>query len=279
MKFDDDGETVSELPVFEMADGIKEARKFCTAFGIVPKQTEYVPQLLNAGMDNGTLTFIEHGNDYFAVTCKHVVEVMRFRNKKYGEGSYVLATLKDGTYLLGDEFHIPSSPAGSHVDLDIAIAHIPRDFPAQIGKRFLKLAAANDERPIPLKYAIAVGFPTGDKTETYGPDGYRVVMPCVQATAEAMVSERQFLSILSDAPATGDLSGMSGGPVFWSTADDFGLVGFVYEGDQTGVANDMIQHPRIRFFVETCDYHEFSRWTEELRAARTGRVVPVRRIA
>ena len=76
-----------------------------------------------------------------------------------------------------------------------------------------------------------------------------------------------------------NLSGVSGGPVFWSTADHFGLVGFVYEGDQTGPADDMIQRPRVRFFVETCDYHEFSRWTEELRTARAGRVMPVRRIA
>jgi hypothetical protein len=148
-----------------------------------------------------------------------------------------------------------------------------------LGKRFFKLSEVNDQRPIPLKYAIAVGFPTGDKTQKYGPDGYRVAMPCVQATAESVGSERQFLSILPDAPATGHLSGVSGGPVFWSTADHFGLVGFVYEGDQTGPADDMIQRPRVRFFVETCDYHEFSRWTEELRTARAERVMPVRRIA
>jgi len=270
---------MSELPVFEAADGIKETCKFCTALGIVPKQIEHIPQLLNAGLDNGTLTFIEHDDNYFGVTCKHVVEVMRSRNEKYGEGTYVLATLKDGTYVLGDEFHIPSSPAGSHVGLDIAIARIPKDFPGQMGKRFLKLSEVNDQRPIPLKYAIAVGFPTGDKTQEYGPDGYRVAMPCVQATAESVGSERQFLSILSDAPATGHLSGISGGPVFWSTADHFGLVGFVYEGDQTGPADDMIERPRVRFFVETCDYHEFARWTEELRTARAGRVMPVRRIA
>ena len=78
-----------------------------------------------------------------------------------------------------------------------------------------------------------------------------------------------FFSVLSDAPATGHLSGVSGGPVFWSTADHFGLVGFVYEGDQTGPSNDMIQHPRVRFFVEPCHYHEFSRWTG--RTARGAR--------
>jgi hypothetical protein len=30
-------QAMSELPVFEAADGIKETCKFCTALGIVPK--------------------------------------------------------------------------------------------------------------------------------------------------------------------------------------------------------------------------------------------------
>ena len=269
---------MSDLPVFEAADGIKETCKFCTALGIVPKHIEHIPQLLNAGLDNGTLTFIEHDDDYFGVTCKHVVDVMRKRNRENGQGSYLLATLKDGTYLLGDEFHTPTSQAGSHVGLDIAIVQIPKDFPAKMGKRFLKLSEATDRRPVPLKYAVAVGFPTGDKTEKYGSDGYQVSMPCVQATAEAMGGETQFLSVLADAPATGHLSGMSGGPVFWSTADHFGLIGFIYEGDQTGPADDLIQKPRVRFFVEPCDLHEFGRWVAELKTARAGRLASIRRI-
>jgi len=48
---------------------------------------------------------------------------------------------------------------------------------------------------------------------------------------------------------------------------------------RSGAADDMIERPRVRFFVEACDYPEFSRWTEELRTARAGRVMPVRRIA
>jgi hypothetical protein len=35
---------MSELPVFEAADGIKETCKVCTALGIVPKQIERFPQ-------------------------------------------------------------------------------------------------------------------------------------------------------------------------------------------------------------------------------------------
>jgi hypothetical protein len=70
---------------------------------------------------------------------------------------------------------------------------------------------------------------------------------------------------------------MSGGPVFWSTAEVFDLIGFIYEGDQTGLADDFIEQSRARFFVVPCDYYEFSRWVEELQAAASG-IAAIKRI-
>ena len=52
-------------------------------------------------------------------------------------------------------------------------------------------------------------------------------------------------------------------------ADHFGLLGIIYEGNRTGAADDLIQSPRIHFFVDRCDYDEFSRWVRELDLKNT----------
>ena len=79
-----------------------------------------------------------------------------------------------------------------------------------------------------------------------------------------MGSGTQSLSVLPVAPDIGHLSGMSGGPVFWSTPENFGLIGFIYEGNRTSAAEDVISEPRIHFFVEVCGYQRFGEWVREL---------------
>lgn len=111
---------------------------------------------------------------------------------------------------------------------------------------------------------MAFGFPTGEKENKHNGEGYRVSMPCVQAVAEGIGGDGQFLSTLGDQPIIAHLSGMSGGPVFWSTADHFGLLGVIYEGSPTGAQDDLIERPRVHYFIERCDSEEFSRWVTDL---------------
>ncbi len=251
-------------PVFWAADEIQHACKYCAALGIVHRRVDKVPQLLNAGIDNGTLTFIEHGGLHYGVTCWHVIQAMRDRNHKCGADTYFCGTLKDGTYGISDAFLRPSVELGSNKQPDIAITRLPSDFPGKFSKTFFRLNPETSNKPAPLLFATAFGYPTEEKEHVFQGEGYRVAMPCAQVTAEAMGGETQFFSALSDAPMVENLSGMSGGPVFWSTADDFGLLGFIYEGSRTGPADDFIQHPRVHFFIDRCDYVEFSRWISEL---------------
>jgi hypothetical protein len=252
------------LPQFWAADGLKEGCRFCAALGIVPAHIQKLPQLLNAGIENGTLTFLEHDGFHYGVTCWHVIEDLHNRNTKYGAGRYICATLKDGTYGIADNFRRPSAPFGSNKQPDIAVGRLPEDFAAKLGKRYYSLQPEAGHRPNPLQYAIAFGLPTEEKENMYEGAGYRVAMPCAHAVAEGIGGDTQFLSVLNHEPKIGHLSGMSGGPVFWSTADHFGLLGIIYEGNRTGAAEDFIQSPRIHFFVDRCDYDEFSRWVAEL---------------
>jgi hypothetical protein len=244
----------------------------------VPAHIQKIPQLLNAGYENGTLTFIEHDGLHYGVTCWHVIEALHNRTTKYGAGKFICATLKDGTYGVEDTFQRPSALFGRNNQPDIAVAKLPGDFPTKIGKRYFLLQPETGHRPNPLQYAMAFGFPSEEKENLYEGTGYRVAMPCAHAVAEGMGGETQFLSTLNDEPKIGHLSGMSGGPVFWSTADHFGLLGIIYEGSRTSATDDFIQSPRIHFFVDRCDHGEFSRWVAELDLKNTPQatITPVR---
>ncbi len=114
---------------------------------------------------------------------------------------------------------------------------------------------------------MAFGFPNEEKENLYEGAGYRVTMPCAHAVAQGMGGDTHFFPRL-----------MMSRPVFWSTADRFGLLGIIYEGNGTRVADDFIQSPRIHFFVDRCDYDEFSRWVAGLDLKNTPEttITPVR---
>src|SRR5690242_16637970 len=99
---------------FWAADELKEGCRFCAALGIVSAHIQKLPQLLNAGLENGTLTFLEQDGFHYGVTCWHVIEALHNRNTKDGAGRYICVTLKDGIYGIADAFRRPSAPFGSN---------------------------------------------------------------------------------------------------------------------------------------------------------------------
>ena len=95
-------------------------------------------------------------------------------------------------------------------------------------------------------------------------------MPCVHAIAEGVGSSEyadqvQFYSELAEELAISSLSGLSGGPVFWSDGQRLGLIGFVKqaldvnppEGEDTIHAG-----PRVNFICQRASYDDFGRWVE-----------------
>ncbi len=95
-------------------------------------------------------------------------------------------------------------------------------------------------------------------------------MQCVHAIAEGVgtpegADQFQFFSQIESQPESGSLSGISGGPAFWSDGDKFGLIGFVKEaldvdpplGEETIYAG-----PRVNFIVQRASYDTFGTWVE-----------------
>ena len=150
-------ECMRSSPVFTCADELKTACQFCATLAIVHRGIKHVPQMLNSGLDNGTVTFIQHEGMFFAVTCEHVFKSVRRRNEEHGPDTFVCATLKDGVFGIVDVFRQPYAPIGSQSRPDIAIARIPADFVFRLGKQLFALTNDTGECPVPLAFGVAVG--------------------------------------------------------------------------------------------------------------------------
>jgi hypothetical protein len=102
----------------------------------------------------------------------------------------------------------------------------------------------------------------------------------VHAVAEGVGSREdadqlQFFSELSERVPVSSLSGISGGPVFWSDGEYFGLIGFVTQAlDVNPIEGGQTIHagPRVSLVCQRASFDLFTRWAEywaEARMAKT----------
>lgn len=182
---------------------------------------------------NGTLTFVKTQDRTFAITCQHVVDHYRRAVAASGDAaSHSMRTMLNGFYIVQDRFIQPSAQFGDPAP-DIAIREFNPDHIAHIGKVPIDLDALPDA-PGDIRHGYAVGFPEQLKYHKHdGKPGHRVSMPNVVVIAELpALPTRRFtmFSELDNPPHDIDYSGMSGGPIFWTTKDAYGLLGIIYEG-------------------------------------------------
>ena len=72
-------------------------------------------------------------------------------------------------------------------------------------------------------------------------------------------SQVQFYSEVKREKISGDVNGMSGGPVFWNDGNAYGLLGFVTEAmvvEQNG-NDEMVM---VHFVCQRADYDLFASW-------------------
>ncbi len=122
----------------------------------------------------------------------------------------------------------------------------------------------------PVPYAAAVGFPTAAKQDRTEQLGNRLAMQCAWAVAEGIgapesADQIQFFSEIDAKPMSGSLSGLSGGPVFWSDGNQLGLLGFVKEAldvEPRPGEESIYSGPRVNFIIQHATYEIFSAWAE-----------------
>ena len=205
------------------------ACKHCAPMFIIPHNLDMAP---TADDPSATLTFIKFQDRTYGVTCKHVVTALRNMIKATGiDNSHTFFIALKRHHFVQDRFCIPP---GDWVtpEPDIAVRELHPDFPAHVGKVALDI----DANPVPslnrVSFAVAVGFPDRLKTQIPASSGYQLAMPCVHAVAENHSKVGPSFTLFSELQATPsirDLSGMSGGPIYWSDDTAYGLLGITYE--------------------------------------------------
>lgn len=216
-----------------------------------------------------TVTFIEISNKSYAVTAHHVIKSFRKEAKKEGssyEGYY--CDQSPGVGILGPFLRAPQTDLMS-ANPDIAICPIDKELPGYINKEAFKFLAQNDAN-WPISQAVAIGFPTDEKYDLQDSHGnLNLALSCVHAIAEGLDSnglsdQVQFYSELPEMPTVASLSGMSGGPVFWSDGARHGILGFVKQGrDISGseCGETPLTKPKVHFICQRVDYAIMERWT------------------
>jgi hypothetical protein len=254
---------------FAFADELEKSCRHCATFaransqqiherGLIPRRTD----------ETATVTLVRFEGRTYAATALHVIS--GFDKLAQHDGlapeCYFLPAGKG--VLISPPF-IPAPGDWRGRTPDVALREIDAALLDYIGKEAFELRP--DVRPTyPVLYAAAVGFPTAAKTDRPEALGNRLAMQCVQAVAEGVgapesADQVQFFSEITTSPEIGSLSGMSGGPVFWSDGERLGLLGFVKEAlDVTPRPGEEAIYvgPRVNFIVEHATYETFGAWAE-----------------
>lgn len=253
---------------FAFADGVQRACRHCAT--LARAETRYIFErgwIPRPEDETATVTFVRFEGKTYAVTARHVIEGFQRLAAKHGiehEGYYLPTGRGVG---IQPPFIVPPQSWQGAVP-DVAMRPIDDALPAHIGKEAFEFR--EDIRPIyPIPYGAAVGFPTAAKSDRLESMGKQLAMQCVHAIAEGLpapdfADQLQFYSEIESQPAIGSLSGLSGGPVFWSDSKKFGLLGFVKQAlDLEPVENENIHFgPRVHFLIQHATYEIFGLWAE-----------------
>lgn len=256
------------MPVFETADGLLHASKYCATLAQMKPidiKRMFTP---HPSDDTGTVTFLKIDGRLYALTAWHIPQGFKRAANNAGEmETSFYVPCEKGAYLPAPFVQVPQGFIGAQKDIGI----MPID--ARVLDNTGKEAFLVDDRrppPFPLTHAVAVGFPTAQKRDVKTDRGLTLGMQCVHAIAEGVTSDDdadqvRFHSDIEDAPPITSLSGMSGGPVFWTTAEEFGLLGIIVEAldvsPKEGLHNIFGGH-RVNFVCDRISFDDLVAWAD-----------------
>jgi hypothetical protein len=251
------------------ADEMQGACRHCATFARANSKMVYERGLIPRAQDEtATVTFIRFEGRTYAVTALHVIDIFGAQAERDGlapEGYFLPA----GKGVAMAPPFIPPPQDWLVPAPDVALRQIDDGLPSYIGTEAFELR--QDVRPTyPVPYAAAAGFPTAAKHNRAEPLGNRLAMQCVHAIAKGVAAPEyadqiQFFSEIEAKPEFASLSGLSGGPVFWSDGNQLGLLGLVKEAldvEPRPGEESIYAGPRVNFIAQHVTYETFAVWAE-----------------
>jgi hypothetical protein len=238
-----------------------------------------------AKLRNGTLTFVSVNGGVYGITCRHVIEELERRQndqKLEGKNKYGFETpeqvlakiyIPQGNQHIhvNSKFHIIPGDDFTGEQVDIAIAKINPSILKAIGR--FAIPASKVGRPtstdIPGLCGIATGCPEANReTSPQNELLNNFHISTLYAVAEFSCLDKKRVNLcgeLSETPKGDNLSGMSGGPIFWSHETDWGLAGIIFNGrdlvgSEKSRSQSMFSKPAIWIDGETVEVSTLEYW-------------------
>jgi hypothetical protein len=295
---------------FEIHDDLRLAHLFCCpivigkfsigAFFAPPEKV-----LVQSGSDSpilrsGTLTFIRHGNDVFGLTCAHVVRALQSEIDTEKQSLLDLCGhpvehppevwprfffLRDDTHFdINVHFEFAKQDGFLRVPAqDIAAAWIPPELFSAIGRRAIDIDF-NGELDTPWQPsagALATGYPEANR-RIFSSDGKQQLAlqnVTLVSPVNAPQGDKIFMrgQLLGNARTDVDvLSGMSGGPIFVTSGDRWGLAAIISDGADINAYAKPAQQtfacaPEINVIGESLNFAELRLWLDAIKGVRSNR--------
>lgn len=277
----------------------KVTSDFCAHIYIAKKDELFIvdeTELLVHGnhnpiMRSATLTFIEYEGKSYGITCSHVLNSLKLKNdkndkelKKYCKGPlppiakyHFYVSIGDTQHHVNANFYKIEAGYGV-IQPDLAIALLPDNFVLSIGRKCIKhnkiCLPSTTDRLNPNLTGIACGYPEYNRTiiKSHVPSmkdfgkGYVVLTAKFDSIADHSI---RIMDDIIETNGVNNLSGMSGGPLFWSTKTSWGLAGIIKDG---GDLNPRVQlqdteyetNPTINVLAEPLTMEGVKEWFNQL---------------
>lgn len=271
---------------------LREVHKYCISFWIASSTKGIMTQKSSLGslsldlllgnpkeVRSGTLTIVKTNNQYYGITCKHVIDIFDKKNSdakiEFSQNNslniedlenfkpYALFTQNKKQFDLSENVFFQPSSQYPDPTPDIVITKLSENLIKNMNKKAIDLDK-NDVVPNNLSFGIAVGYPENLKSRrTIGDNSY-ITMPHCIVVAELDATPRQRFTLCSTVKDIVDrnFSGMSGGPILWNQSTKFNLLGIIYESPNSQY--DVFNQNDIVISGELAIPHIVKGWIEEL---------------
>lgn len=237
---------------------------------------------------NGTLTFVEYKKQIYGLTCRHVIKNLEDENemmiKKYSS-KYGIdeSKIKNFFYFfipqiqnqihINSQFHPVPNDSLFNEGPDVSIARIKPELLKQIGRNPIPLGEDITECQNNFNgcCGIATGYPEQKRKTIESINRLNIIsIPCLTAYSSFLPNtddtSLRLYAELSEEPDADVLSGMSGGPILWSTGHSWGLAGLIKEGLdlKTRKQGAIMPKPAISIEGERIGPQKIIEWIREL---------------
>lgn len=201
---------------------------------------------------NGTVTFVSIKGGLYGITCKHVIDVLECKQKSSKEKYNpefprgMLEPILENIYVPHGNDFLPiysrfySVPGDKFTSdgMDIAIAKLDPQLLPMLGKFALPASTATRPESLDIRglCGIATGHPENNR-QVYEHDKLinKLQIPMLHILANLSCFDARRVGLFGELDdnsslSIDNLSGMSGGPIFWTHDDDWGFAGIIFKG-------------------------------------------------